>query len=117
MLIEKKEHGLVPNDIVVTRLVTGEELVGKLIESYDALKSDFLVLTKPVLLQMQMISAQQAGIGFAPFMVGVDEDGRFAIGTDKLLVQPMRARKELAANYTQATTGLTIPATPGIIKA
>jgi hypothetical protein len=67
MLIEKKELSV--NDVAVIRLVTGEELVGKVV----AVSANDITITKPVILQMQMISAKEAGIGFAPFMVGADE--------------------------------------------
>lgn len=102
MLIDKKD---LVGGVAALRLTTGEEIVGKVVEQ----TAHAISVTKPVLLQMQMVSQTQAGIGFAPFMVGVDEDNVFVIPLDKLVVAPMRARKDIVANYTKATTGLQIP--------
>jgi hypothetical protein len=103
MLIEKKELSV--NDVAVIRLVTGEELVGKVV----AASASDITITKPVILQMQMINPKEAGIGFAPFMVGAEEAGRYTFPHDKLVLLPMKARQDIAINYLKATTGLTMP--------
>jgi hypothetical protein len=103
MLIEKKELSI--NEVAVLRLVTGEELVGKVV----ATSANDITITKPVILQMQMISAKEAGIGFAPFMVGAEEAGRYTFPHEKLVLLPMKARKDIANNYLKATTGLEMP--------
>jgi hypothetical protein len=111
VFIEKKDSVAI-GEVAALRLVTGEEIIGKVVEN----SIGSITLTKPVVLQMQMVAPNQAGIGFAPFMVGTDEDSRFTIGLDKLIVHPMKARKDIAANYTQATTGIAVPQAPGIIR-
>lgn len=102
MLIEKK---LAEGDIIAFRLVSGDELIGKLVKS-DA---QGYHITKPIALQMQMVAPQQAGIGFAPFMVGADEDGPFCFPLEKMLTHPVKAREDIKASYVKATTGIEIP--------
>lgn len=65
---------------------------------------------------MQMLSSQQAGIGFAPYMVTVEEDGDFTFRLNTLLGNPMKVRADMSANYIKMTTGLDVPATSKIIK-
>lgn len=108
MLIDKKDVSV--GEVAALRLTTGEELVGKVLD----LTSTAITLSKPVIIQMQMVSQTQAGIGFAPFMVSVDEDSKFTILLAKLVCAPMKARKDIAGNYLKATTGLEIP-TGGLV--
>lgn len=108
MLIEKK---LAAGDVVSLRLVSGEELIAKLIE----VAGDEIKISKPVLVQVQMVAPQQAGIGFAPFMVSVDESTPMWLHTDRMLVRPMKARSDITAQYIKMTTGLDVPQTGLIV--
>lgn len=105
------ERNVAPNDVVTLRLVTGEEIIAKLLEE----TASSIVISKPVVVQMQMVSAQQAGIGFLPFMVSVDEDTKFTLPVDKLVVRPVKSRKDIQAQYIKMTTGLDVP-TSGLIR-
>lgn len=109
MLIQKKDLSI--NDVAVIRLITGEELVGKV----TAVSATDITITKPVILQMQMINPKEAGIGFAPFMVGAEEAGHYTFPHDKLVLLPMKARQDIATNYLKATTSLQMPSNPGLI--
>lgn len=109
MLISKNS-GPAVGDVASLRLVTGEEIIGKVVE--NDLTS--ITITKPILLAVQMVQSSpnaqpQAALQFAPFMVGAEEGDNFLILKDKLLVAPMKARKDVASNYIQATTGLAVP--------
>lgn len=108
MLIEKRAT-VAANDIVALRLVTGEELIAKATVVEVTESGGTIVVTKPVVVQMQMISAQQAGIGFAPFMVSVDEDSAFTFTFDKLALKPLKASADMTKRYIQMTTGIEIP--------
>jgi hypothetical protein len=92
-------------DIVAFRLATGEEVVAKLVSETET----GVTIAKPVVLQMQMVGPQQAGIGLAPFMVAIDEDAKVTVQRSLMITRPVKARKEIANNYIKATTGLEIP--------
>lgn len=99
------------NDVVTLRLVTGEEIIAKLVEE-DALT---IRVTKPVVVQVQMVGPQQAGLGFLPFMTTVDEDAKLTLPLDRLVVRPQKTRKDVAAQYIKMTTGLDVPVS-GLIR-
>jgi hypothetical protein len=97
---------------VVLRLVTGEELVGR-VHSVD---EKTISITKPIAIQMRMVSAQEAGLGFAPFMGAVDEDSIFTFSFDRLVVAPMAPREDIDNSYLHATTGLVAASPSTILK-
>jgi hypothetical protein len=109
MLIQKTTP-LKNGDYVSLKLINGDEIVGKvknIKEMVDGVAH--LTLTKPVSLQVQMVSPQQAGIGFVPFMLSPEEDDVFAVPYTSLLVAPMKAGERVAAAYVKTTSGLEIP--------
>lgn len=106
MLIQK---GPSQNDIVAIRLVTGEEVIGRLAENPVGAN---VRLAKPVAVQMQMVGPGQAGIGFAPYFISVDETVQIVFPTDKIVVGPVVVKQEMAAAYMRSTTGLAMPSGP-----
>lgn len=86
------------NDIVTLKLVSGEEIIGKL-EFKDA---NTIKLSKPV-----QIVASQKGMGFAPICISIDDASTFSFLCDHVLFSAL-TRKELVDAYIQATTGLTL---------
>lgn len=108
MLIQPKLN-IESNSVVTLRLVTGEEIVAKCVSYSEGDDTGFISVKKPVVIQMQMVNPQQAGIGFAPFMVSVEEDTVFRFPNSKLTCKPMLTRPDLAANYIKMTTGLEVP--------
>lgn len=112
MLIEKKEI-VAAGDVVSFRLTNGEEIVAKLVSTDDK----YVVVTKPIIAQIQMVSANQAGLAFGPFMASVNEDtSKFNFPRSNLLSEPLKTRPDIAANYIKMTTGLEVP-TGGLLKA
>lgn len=103
MIIEKKDV-IQPNDVVGFRLTTGEEIIAKVVSISEA----SLTITKPIHVQMQMISAQQAGLAFGPFMSTVDENAKFVFSMDNLMCYPMKAKTEITKQYIKMTTGLEV---------
>jgi hypothetical protein len=93
------------NEIVTIRLSTGEEVIAKCVEATDR----DIVLSKPVIIQMQMMGPQQAGIGFVPFLISMDEDEKVTIPLAALVTRPVRSRRDVAANYYKMTTGIEMP--------
>lgn len=111
MIIEKKEIAAV-GEVVSFRLTNGEEIIAKLVSADDKQ----VVVTKPIIAQIQMVSANQAGLAFAPFMATVNEDTtKFTFPRGNLLSDPMKSRADIGANYIKMTTGLDV-APAGILK-
>lgn len=108
MLIEKN---MAPKtgDICAFRLTGGDEVIGKVV-TYDP--NSAITVARPIIVQMRMMGPQQAGIGFAPFMVAADEDLNITFPLDRLAMKPVKARDDIAAEYRRATTGLAIPSGP-----
>ncbi len=110
MLIEKKAG---EGDIVSFRLTNGEEIIAKLVKD----EGMHIVVTKPIIAQIQMVSANQAGLAFGPFMASVNEDtAKFTFPRSNLLSEPLKTRADIAQNYIKMTTGLDV-APAGILKA
>lgn len=110
MLIQKKETVAV-GDVAAIKLVSGDEVVGRVV----AVESDKITLTKPVILQMQMVSPTDARLAFAPIMAGAAEEGNYTFEYRQCLILPLKARQDVAGGYLKATTGLeTAPA--GLIR-
>ena len=110
VFIEKK---LDKGDIAAVKLLSGEELVGKV----EQVPSDagVLELSKPVALGMQQqqnpdTGQIEVGLGFAPFMLGLPEESKVVVekGT---YVTVAKAREEVRNAYIKSTTGLDLPQT------
>jgi hypothetical protein len=112
MLIEKKPT-IAVNDTVSFRLNTGEELIAKIV----ALDDESITVSKPIVVQMQMVSQTQAGLGFAPFMSTADEDTtKFRFERSRLLCDPIKPRSDITAQYTKMTSSLVVPSAPSLVK-
>ncbi len=97
-------------DIVGFRLVTGEEILARIVET----TATHLTVTKPVVVQMAPVGNGQYGLAFAPFMVSVAEDSKFKFSVDRIVATPIRARQDLASKYQEMTSSI-VPASAGII--
>jgi hypothetical protein len=93
MLIDK---GVTANEIVTLKLVSGEEVIAKLIEE----KTDSYVLSKP-----SILSLSQQGVGMAPFFFTVNPDKNVKINKS-VVVAIESTDKDFADKYIQATTGI-----------
>jgi hypothetical protein len=111
MIIEKKAA---VNDVVSVRLVTGEELVGRIAES----DTQTLTLSKPIVVQMQMLPNGQATLAFGPFLASCEEAAtKFKFDRARLLCEPVKTRDDIKAQYIKMTTGIEVPITgSGLIK-
>jgi hypothetical protein len=102
MLIQKQN---LENAVISLKLTNGDEVVAKCLEYTD----QTVKVSKPLLLQMQMVSQTQAGIAFAPFMMSASEEAAYVFAASHLVCRPVPARDDIAANYMKMTTGLDIP--------
>lgn len=86
------------NDIVSIKLVTQEEIVGKIV----SFTGDVIILDKPMVL-----SATQQGFHFIPFMITGSREFKTVINfyREHLLCDPVFTENEIKSNYIETTTG------------
>jgi hypothetical protein len=84
------------DDVFSIKLLTGEEIIGRLKEKNDAV----VVLEKPVLL-----AVTAKGLGFAPVCISIDDTGEIAYKQEHILFSAS-TRSELVDQYIKATTGI-----------
>jgi hypothetical protein len=102
MLIENK---LKDGDIMAAKLITGEEIVAKVVKIDD----HNVQITKP--LMITLISGpgmSQPAVAPVPWILAVPDDAVLTLSRDRFLFLT-RARNEIISSYTRATTGLEIP--------
>lgn len=93
MLIDK---GIISGDVVSMKLITGEEIITKLIEETA---TEFKV-SKPLVL-----SVGQQGMGMIPMMFTVDPEKDLKILKSSVVVIS-NTDKQFANQYLQGTTGI-----------
>lgn len=95
MLIEApyKEH-----DIVSIKLITGEELIAKLVEEKD----DFIKLSKPFALV-----PGQSGLGMMPWVLSVSPEANIKINMSTVILIH-KTEEGISKQYVEQTTGLTM---------
>jgi len=107
MLVENKMKA---GDIISLKLISGEEIIAKLIE----FKKESLILYNPLTMFLEMIDheydnqvtkqkgkSQQAMVAFAPFMLGIDQNSKVTIDHSKYLAVSI-ARADAASQYKSA---------------
>lgn len=106
MLIENmklKEH-----DILAGKLITGEEIVAKVVKIDD----HFVQITKPLMITlMASPTSSQAAVAPVPWVLAVPDDAVLKISLERFIFMT-KARQEITSIYTKATTGLEIPSGP-----
>lgn len=89
------------NEIVLLKLITGEELVAKKIDEVN----ETWVLSNPRVLTVTPADNGQMGIGMIPWLVG-DADGDVTIKTSSIIGQSTEIPKQLENGYIQNTTSI-----------
>ena len=97
MLMANKTYQ--PNDVITFKLTTGEEVVARLADESDNIYN----LTKP----MAIIPTPQGGLGLAPLAFSLDTKENVVLNKHAVAVHG-RTEKDLANQYLQKTTGLTL---------
>ena len=95
MLISK---GASEGEVVTLKLVTGEEIIGKLEEDGAA----YYMLAKPLTLV-----AGPKGLGLQPWLFTVDAEKSIKFPKDKVMACEA-TMEEMAKNYLQGTTGIAL---------
>ncbi len=98
------------NDIVSFKLISGEEIVGKLKDR----NSDSIFISKPIQINVQPVSQSQMGIVFLPVLASAQDVQSVHIPLSAIAVRPVKSSDDVRDNYIKATTGL-VSAPPGMI--
>lgn len=101
MLIDKSNAPEI-NDIVTIKLLSGEEIVGKLVEK----TTDFVFLSKPIHVVMGPVNNNQVGLSMYPVLSSVNDPGAVQFPMAALSIRPLRTGDEVKRKYIQITTGL-----------
>ena len=91
------------NDVKVLKLITGEEVIARVIEE----ENNLITLEKPMTLQMlPPTSTGQVGFALVPWMKAAKND-KITISTEHILVTD-EASDQTEKNYLQVVTGLSL---------
>ena len=101
MLVEKRTIVAI-NDVISVKLVSGEEIVGRLLDQ----TADSITLAKPVTISLQPVNDKQMGLSFLPVLGSVEPDVTLQIPTAAMAVHPVKTGKSVANSYIQTTSGL-----------
>jgi len=92
------------NDVKVLKLITGEELIARVIEE----KNNLITLEKPMILQMLAPNTTTGQIGFAlvPWMKAAKNE-KVTISTEHIIAED-EGSEQTQKNYLQVVTGLSL---------
>lgn len=95
MLINKAKYTV--GDTVSFKLVSGEEIIGKLLSE----DNNSVVIERPLMLAMT-----QKGPAMAPVLMTVDPKVTLSFNKDSISILPVETDKEISNQYTLQTTGI-----------
>jgi len=112
MLLEKQAK---VNDVVAVRLVSGEEIVGRLTSTSDTA----IVIAKPLVLGMRQMQNPKSGeietgMAFAPFMLSLAEEDGITLQASNIVTK-IKARQAISDSYIQQTSSIELPSSPPLI--
>lgn len=109
MLIKKQGWEL--NDICSIKMITAEEIIGKITDKSDGT----ITVSKPLVLQVQVDQRTgQAGMTLIPtFVMGVGVDAKVTL-KDAHIICVTLADDEIAQGYLRQTSSIAMPETGGI---
>jgi len=103
MLLKKK---LEKNSIISIKLISGEEIIAKLISN----EKDEIVISKPLMIML----TQNGGAAFMPYMLGAEEKAELTLNNNAIIFMTL-TRSELKNAYISNTSGI-IPAGSDNVK-
>jgi hypothetical protein len=98
-------------DVLAIKFVNGEEIIATFVK----LEGTTYTVTKPVIMQLVPVGNGQGAVQFAPFMLGIDDDEEYVFEADRLLVNPVKARKDAASQYMKATSSIELVGGQGLL--
>lgn len=109
MLVQNND--LKKNDILAGKLVSGEEIVAKVVE----INNTTVKITKPLAISlMQHPSHREPVVAPVPWTLATPDDAILEMNRNHFLFIT-KARPEILNSYMQATTGLQLPGKGSII--
>jgi len=91
------------NDVKVLKLITGEEVIARVIEE----ENNLITLEKPMTLQMlPPTSTGQVGFALVPWMKAAKNE-KVTISTEHIIAED-EASEQTEKNYLQVVTGLSL---------
>lgn len=102
MIIKKP---LATNDVVFIRLVTGEEVVGRLQDS----ATNVVTLAKPRIMHYGQTPSGGIQAGMGPIALTIDADSTVSFPITGLLVLPILAAENITKEYNNQTSSI-VPA-------
>jgi len=103
--LQPKESIMKEGDVICFRLITGDEIIGKITK----LTRDEVFLKKPC-----TVVAGPKGAGLAPATILGDPEHP-VIYQRSAIVATMKPRTDAESAYTSMETGLQVPANPGLV--
>lgn len=111
MLIDKQ---IGVGDIISLKLISGEELIGKI----KNINSSEFTINKPLILNVVAIPAQdgsmQHALQLSPFMFGLDEANDIKIPMTGFIAYT-KTRNEMKQSYLQETSSIEVPKGPTLV--
>lgn len=98
-------------DVLAIKFVNGEEILATFVKQ----EGDVFTVTKPVIMQLVPVGNGQGAVQFAPFMLGIDDDAEYSFNLDKVMIHPIKARKDAASQYMKATSSIELVGGQGLI--
>lgn len=98
-------------DVVSIRLITGEEIIGYLIEETPSQTC----LRKPMILQMHKMPDGSIGLGFSPTMVSAGDNDHVTVMSTSMVYRAAKTQSEIKDHYIKATSGILTPSAGGLI--
>lgn len=93
-----------PGDILTIKMITGEELLAKLV----SLAPDHIVITKPLIVNIGQDRNGNVGIQMLPyFILTGEQDAKLTISNQHIITKTV-ATEQAKNGYLQNTTGLTL---------
>lgn len=105
MTIELTE--LQENDIVIFRISTGEEIIGKFLTMNGRDEVAYALFDKPRVIA-PVRTQQGVALTMLPFVRALDDNQPIAVDRSHILTYPVLAPKENRDMYIQETTGIQI---------
>lgn len=87
-------------DVVTLRLVSGDEVVGQLV---DLSGHGSVTLRYPISAVMQPTRSGEIGLAFGPFIASIEEESEVEFPATAILTRPVKTRDDVAKGYREAT--------------
>jgi hypothetical protein len=104
-MLKEQNNNPIVGDIVTVKLVSGEEIVGKLADK----SIDSIYISRPVQVAMQQVNANQVGLAFLPVLGSINDSTTIQIPFSGMTIRPVKTNDEVKRNYIQATTNIITP--------